>query len=204
MMKMTGFMKGAAFMVMMFSCEGMAQDIVQLPLPEQVGGLSVAEALKLRHSGKNFSDRGIDAQTLSNILWAAWGINRNDGKRTVPTVMNEQNMNVYAVSDEGVWRYDALLSQLEPVSESNVVPYLATQEYAVNAPLFLLYTTTGEAADFNAAMQAGSMYQNVALYCASAGLNNVVRSYFDRASVAATLGIAENTILVSQVVGYPL
>ena len=82
--------------------------------------------------------------------------------------------------------------------------YLQTQDYTDNAPLFLLYTTTGDPADMNTAMQAGSMYQNVALYCAARGLNNVVRGYYQKEDLAAALGIDADTVIISQVVGYPI
>ena len=82
--------------------------------------------------------------------------------------------------------------------------YLQTQEYTQNAPVFLLYTTNGNPAGMTDAMQAGSMYQNVALYCAAKGLNNVVRADFQKSDLAAALGIDEDTILISQVVGYPI
>lgn len=175
-----------------------------LPQPNIFGGVAVMEALNNRHSGKAFGINTIDAQTLSEILWAAWGINRDDGGRTVPTAMNKQDMRVYVIQANGAWIYNAQNNNLEQVTPKDLRPYLQTQAYTENAPLFLLYTTTGAPADMNAAMQAGSMYQNVALYCAAKGLNNVVRSYYQKEDLAGALGIDANTVVVSQVVGYPI
>lgn len=173
----------------------------QLPPAETSGGMPILTAMSNRQSGKNFSSQVLEPQTLSNILWAAWGINRSDGKRTIPTAMNNQNMLLYVIKADGAWLYNAQEQSLQPVSSQDLRPYLATQAYAENAPLFLLYAVNEGSADIVAGMQAGSMYQDVALYCASQGLNNVVRGYFDKASLAAALGIAEEQIVVSQVIG---
>ena len=178
--------------------------INSLPPPNIFGGLAIMEALNNRHSGKDFSYNTIDYQTLSEILWAAWGINRDDGKRTVPTAMNQQNMQVYVLMANGAWLYNAQNNNIEQVTAQDLRSYLQTQEYTQNAPVFLLYTTNGNPAGMTDAMQAGSMYQNVALYCAAKGLNNVVRADFQKSDLAAALGIDEDTILISQVVGYPI
>ena len=76
------------------SSQALAQEAVTqaLPQPNIFGGIAVMEALNNRHSGKSFGLNTLDNQTLSEILWAAWGVNRDDGKRTVPTAMNRQDM----------------------------------------------------------------------------------------------------------------
>ena len=187
------------------SSQALAQEAVTqaLPQPNIFGGIAVMEALNNRHSGKSFGLNTLDNQTLSEILWAAWGVNRDDGKRTVPTAMNRQDMQVYVIQSDGAWLYNAPDNNLQQVTNKDLRGYLQTQDYTDNAPLFLLYTTTGDPADMNTAMQAGSMYQNVALYCAARGLNNVVRGYYQKEDLAAALGIDADTVIISQVVGYP-
>lgn len=174
-----------------------------LPAPDINGGKPLMQTLNKRHSGKVFADKAIDNQTLSEILWAAWGTNRPDGKRTVPTSMNTQNMRVYAVMADGAWVYDANKNRLNQVSDEDLRPFLAKQSYAQKAPLFLVYATNGTGEAVTSALHAGSMYQNVGLYSASKGLNNVVRSYFDKEGLAKALKIDETEIIVSQVVGWP-
>lgn len=174
-----------------------------LPQPDISGGKPLMAVLQNRRSEKNFSDKAIDKQILSEILWSAWGFNRKDGKRTVPTSMNTQNMRVYAIMADGAWIYDASKNKLNQVNKEDLRPLFVQQAYAENAPLFLLYTSNGSGEAITSAMHAGSMYQNVGLYSASKGLNNVVRGYFDKASVAKALNINEEDIIISQVVGWP-
>lgn len=174
-----------------------------LPNPDLVGGKPLMQTLKNRQSAKEFSNKIIDDQILSEILWSAWGINRADGKRTIPTSMNTQNMRVYAIMSDGAWLYEPNKQKIMQVSSEDLRPELATQAYAAEAPLFLLYTTNGSGEAVTSALHAGSMYQNVALYSASQGLNNVVRSYFNKAPLAKALKINEEDIIVSQVVGWP-
>lgn len=174
-----------------------------LPTPDYTGGKPLMQTLKERQSTKDFSNKAIEDQILSEILWSAWGINRADGKRTIPTSMNTQNMRVYAIMADGAWLYEPNKQKIIQVSTQDLRPELATQAYASQAPLFLLYTTNGSGEAVTSALHAGSMYQNVALYSASQGLNNVVRSYFNKAPLAKALNIDENDIVVSQVVGWP-
>lgn len=187
-----------------FSFSAVAETVSKsLPQPDTKGGSPLMQTLSNRRSTKVFSNKSIDSQTLSDILWAAWGMNRKDGKRTVPTAMNTQNMRVYAIMEDGVWLYDANKNKLNQINKEDLRPLLAQQPYAENAPLFLLYTSNGSGEAVTSAMHAGSMYQNVGLYAASKGLNNVVRGYFDKAAVAKALSINEEDIVISQVVGWP-
>lgn len=171
--------------------------------PDYKSGKPLMVVLKNRQSTKNFSNKPLDNQTLSEILWSAWGINRKDGKRTIPTSMNTQNMRLYAIMADGAWLYDANKQKINLVNKEDLRPLLAQQAYAEKAPLFLLYTTNGSGEPLASAMHAGSMYQNVGLYSASKGLNNVVRNYFDKPGLAKALNLNENDIIISQVVGWP-
>lgn len=192
------------FAAFLFALPAWAETVSkQLPAPDVKGGKPLMQTLKNRHSGKVFSSKPIDEQTLSEILWAAWGVNRGDGKRTVPTSMNTQNMRVYTIMADGAWVYDANKNKLVQISAEDLRPLLAKQAYAANAPLFLVYATNGSGEAVTSAMHAGAMYQNVGLYSASKGLNNVVRSYFDKEGLAKALNLEEADIIVSQVVGWP-
>lgn len=143
-----------------------AEEIV-LPAPQKEGGKPLMEALSLRQSNRMIRPDAVSDQDLSNLLWAAWGINRQDsGHRTIPTAMNKQNAELYAAFEKGVWRYDAAGNKLVKVSG---VDYRNRFD---NAPLILVYAA--EDAPF-AEMHVGSMHQDVGLYCASAGLANVVK-----------------------------
>ena len=158
------------------------------------------EAVNKRQSRREFRPKAVDDQTLSDILYVAWGIS-HDGKRTIPTSMNKQNMNVYTVMADGAWLYQAETNTLKQVSDKDLRPLMAKQDYVKDAPLVLVYTGTDEK---NSPLHAGSAYQNVGLYCADKGLNNVVRGYFEKADLEKELKLNENQwIVVSQAVGWP-
>lgn len=173
--------------------------IKQLPVPAKEGGMPLMEAITERKTTREFSAKAIDNQTLSEILYAAWGIS-HDGKHTIPTSQNKQNLNVYVADAGGVWLYDPSQNQLKQVKTEDIRPLFATQDFMKDAPLTLIFTGTDAK---NSPLHAGSAYQNVGLYAASRGLNNVVRAYFDHKAVAEAMGLAEDEVIVSQTVGWP-
>ena len=144
-----------------------ASKTIALPAPDKTGGKPLMQALALRHSTRSFTEEAVSDQDLSNLLWAAWGINREDGRHTVPTAKNKQQVAVFAARADGVWRYD-------PVAHA-LVQYLGKDVRAAigEAPLILLYAAPAE--DPAAGFHIGSLYQNASLYCASADLGSVVK-----------------------------
>lgn len=140
---------------------------VALPQPDKSGGKPLMEALALRASTRSFSDKPVADQDLGNLLWAVWGVNRDGGRRTAPTAKNSQEVAVYVARADGVWLYDGVRHELVPALSGDFRAKLG------GAPLTLLY-----AAPVNnefSGMHIGSLYQNAGLYCASAGLANVVK-----------------------------
>jgi len=124
-------------------------------------------ALALRASTRTFSDKAVADQDLSNLLWAVWGVNRPDGKRTAPTARNNQEVAVYVAKADGVWLYDGARHELAPALSGDFRAKLG------GAPVTLLYAAPANN-EFSG-MHVGSLYQNAGLYCASAGLANVVK-----------------------------
>ena len=178
----------------------MAETVVKkLPAPVMTGGKPLMEAIAERKTIREFKAQDIDEQTLSEILWTAFGIS-HDGKRTIPTALNKQDLQVYVAFDDGVWLYDGKNNELRLVSSENPKPFLDKQDYMKDAGLTLIFT--GSDAKYSP-LNAGAAYQNVGLYCASRGLNNVVRGYFDRAGVARLLGVGEDEVIITQTVGWP-
>lgn len=183
------------------SFDVVAQEPVKLPAPDLTGGMPLMQAMKERKTERAFSTEALDDQTLSDILWTAWGYNRPD-KRTIPTARNLQNMEVYVLKADGAFRYDARANSLIPVTAQDLRPFAAKQDFVLNAPVTLLFVADED--DKYAGMHAGSAYQNVGLYCASKGLYNVVRGMIDRDALAKALGIEdEDDIIISQTVGKP-
>jgi len=145
-----------------------AQKTVQLPQPDKAGGKPLMEALNLRHTQRSISAKPLPLQELSNLLWATWGVNRPDGKRTAPTARNNQKIEVYAVLADGVWLYDGVKNVL--------VQVLSSDERGKYSPAGVTLLYAADSTDSFAGMHVGSLYQNAGLYCASAGLANVVKA----------------------------
>ncbi|MBI4893923.1 MAG: SagB/ThcOx family dehydrogenase [Acidobacteria bacterium] len=178
----------------------------ELPPPVTSGGKPLMEALKARQSGREFSPRKLPEQTLSNLLWAAWGVNRPEkGGRTAPSAMNRQEVDLYAVTAEGAFLYDAKKHALQAVAAGDLRALAGTQGFVKDAPLNLvLVADTAKSGDLTyAAISAGAISQNVYLYCASEGLSTVVRASVDRPALEKALRLRpEQKILVAQTVGF--
>ena len=186
---MAGFMATSA----------MAADI-KLPAPEKTNTTTLIQALENRYSEREFSDRVVDTQTLSTLLWAAYGENREDGKRTIPTALNKKDLNIYVFNKDGIWLYDAPTNTLKQQSAENRLNLFKLQDYMEPVSTVLVYT--GSAEDY-AAMHAGSAYQNVELYIAANNMASVVRGYFEREKVAEVLNLSDGQrVIISQAIGW--
>ena len=195
------------------SCAAAAQDLaqVQLPAPRMEGGMPLLQALRIRQSQRDFAPDPLPPQVLSNLLWAAWGINRPDsGKRNAPSAMNRQEMDVYVVQADGAYRYDAKAHALVLLLKEDLRGLAGTQPFVKSAPVNLIYVSRagGGTADdrlIYGGAQAGFISENVYLFCASEGLATVVRGSVDRAALAAALKLGpDQKIILAQTVGYPV
>lgn len=199
---MKNILLSSLFLSVLFVAQNVyALETKQLPAPRTDGGKPLMEALKERKTSRSFSDRPLEEQVLSDMLWAAFGINRPaEGKRTAPTALNKQNIDIYVLDAAGVWRYDAKTNTLAAVMQKDLRPVMDSQPFAAKAPVTLLYVAEN---DVTSGMHVGSLYQNVGLFCASAGLNNVVRR-MDKDKLTQALSLpAGKEVIVSQSVGYP-
>lgn len=185
--------------VALYTVASFASDIA-LPTPQTSGGMPLMDAMSARRSERTFSPRELDLQTVSNILWSAYGISSPDGKRTIPTARNLQNLQVYALTAQGAFLYDATGNKLVEITDKDLRPLLAEkQAYAGIAPLTLIFVGDGGKYD---GMHAGSAYQNAALYCMSAGLNQVVRGLIDSEALAKELRLDNSqSVIVSLTIG---
>ena len=204
-------------LVLLFFCPALTlgQELksVNLPAPQTDGGMPLMQALKNRHSTREFSSEKLPPQVLANLLWAAFGINRPDeGKRTAPSAMNWQEIDVYVALSDGLYVYDAKGNKLDPILAEDVRGATGMQPFVKDAPLNLIYVadfakaTRGSAEDKNffSAADAGFIAQNVYLFCASEGLAVVVRGSLDRATLGKVMKLRpDQKILLAQTVGYP-
>jgi len=186
---------------------------IQLPAPQTEGGKLLMQALKLRATSRAFAADPLPPQTLSNMLWAAWGINRPDsGKRTAPSARNWQESDVYVVMATGAYLYDAVNNVLKPVASGDLRALTGTQDFVKDAPVTLVFVADtarmkGAQADMHQAYAWGDaafISQNVYLFCASEGLATGVRAMVDRPPLAKALKLAPSQIIAfAQCVGYP-
>lgn len=122
-----------------------AQELKVLPPPRSEGGQSLTAALKLRRSTREYSDRPLPAQVVSDLLWAAFGVNRraNDG-RTVPYWRHVMVLDVYLAMADGVWLYEPKSHQLQPHMKEDLRAQTGLQDFVATAPLNLVYVAHGE------------------------------------------------------------
>ena len=182
-----------------------------LPSPSTGDSGSLMAALKNRKSTRSFSDRPLPKQLLSDLLWAAFGVNRPDiGYRTAPSPMSSQEIEIYAADVNGLYLYDARFHQLVKLSTEDIRSLCGTQGYAANAPLNLIYVANfskfGDMEDerkrFYSAADTGFISQNVYLFCAAFGLGTVVRDWIDRPTLSKKIRLREEQkIILAQTVG---
>ncbi|MFH1032879.1 MAG: SagB/ThcOx family dehydrogenase [Pseudomonadota bacterium] len=185
---------------------------ISLPAPQTQGGLPLMQALKQRHTSREFDPRQLEPQVLSDLLWAAFGINRPEsGRRTAPSAKNWQEVDIYVVLAEGVYRYDPKGHALVWVASGDLRPLAGRQGFVNHAPLNLVFVADlarvgHEAGDDKALLtgaDVGFISQNVYLFCASQGLNTVVRAGMDKPGLVKALGLRpEQQPILAQTVGH--
>lgn len=186
---------------------------VQLPPPRTKSDKSLLEALALRHTHREFDPRPLPPQVLSDLLWAASGINRPaTGGDTVPKWRNVRLIEIYAAMADGVWIYEPSTHSLRAHLATDIRSQTSMEEFAGQAPLELIYvarrTLMKDVPTWDrrlyASVDAAFIGQNVYLFCASESLATVFRGTFDYAQLARTLELgAEQFVVFAQTVGYP-
>ena len=186
---------------------------IQLLNPQMDKGRALMTVLKDRKSSRAFSSKDLPLQTLSNLLWAAFGVNRPEsGQRTAPSAMNWQEIDVYVATAEGLYLYDAKAHALSLEIKKDIRAMTGTQSFVKDAPVNLIYV-----ADFSktagvpdndkvlySAADTGFIGQNVYLYCAHDGLATVVRGMIDRPALAKAMKLRpDQKIILAQSVGFP-
>ena len=187
---------------------------IDLPKPEKTKGKPLMQALSLRRSTRSFADIEISEQELSNLLWAANGINRPEsGGRTAPSAMGSKEITVYVARRDGLYQYDPDKNSLIQKGDEDIRKSTGKQDFTQNAPVNLIYVADFEKMhsglspddkDFYAATDTGFVSQNVYLYCASEGLVTVVLNWVDKEKLHARMGLTQKQkIILTQPVGYP-
>ncbi len=192
--------------------KGEGAEEIMLPTPQKQGGMPLMEALVRRCSEREFAPTELPLGTLSNLLWAAYGVNRPDGGRTAPSALNAQEVDVYIALPSGAYLYDAGANLLRLLASSDLRGITGYQDFVDEAPLDLIFV-----ADYSrmklvpvsqresyASAATGAISQNVYLFAASSGLSTVIRAWINRDAIANALGFShDQQVLLSQTVGYP-
>jgi nitroreductase len=192
---------------------GDAISAIHLPPANTTGGLPLMQALTLRQSAREFDPTPLPEQTLSDLLWAAAGVNRPAlNGRTAPSAMNSQEVDVYVALPSGLSRYAAFDHSLRLVCAADVRRVTGYQDFVDTAPMDLVYVVdharmklvpAAKRASY-AFAAAGAMAQNASLFCASAGLATVIRAWLDRNALAQAMGLTnDQQVLLAQTVGRP-
>lgn len=199
---------------LVFSVAAFAADkVIKLPKPNLKRAGTVMKALSERHSTREYASKALSMADLSDLLWAANGINRNDsGKRTAPSALNKQDVDVYVVMPEGSYLYDAKNHQLNLVAEGDHRGAVAGgQAFVKSAPLSLVLISDisrfGDVKNVRnqlmGAMDAGIVSQNISLFCSSASLATVPRASMDFDQLKKVLKLKDSQMpMMNHPVGY--
>ncbi|MDP8230405.1 MAG: SagB/ThcOx family dehydrogenase [Candidatus Gorgyraea atricola] len=185
---------------------------IELLKPQLERGVLLMQALKERKSEREFSTKELSLELISNLLWAASGVNRPDsGKLTSPTAKNWQEIEIYVAMEKGLYLYNAQKHTLEPIMAKDVREFVGLQSFTQIAPLDLIYVADfakmgghNEGTIFYSATDTGFISQNVYLFCASEGLATVVLGWVDKPALSKIMNLRDDqSIILTQPVGYP-
>ncbi len=202
-------------MCLVFSTVSSAQESkqIKLPTPQMSGGMPLMQALKERKSSREFSPKQLPARVLSNMLWAAFGINRSEtGRRTAPSSSNCQDIDIYVATADGLYLYDAEAYVMKLVVSEDIRSLTGSQDFVKVASVNLVYVSDfsrlGDRPEDSkyriARLDTGFISQNVYLFCASEGLATVVRGRVDIPALSKTMKLRpDQKITLAQSVGYP-
>ncbi|MCL5268759.1 MAG: SagB/ThcOx family dehydrogenase [Bacteroidetes bacterium] len=193
-------------------CAAQVAQTIHLVNPDTAGGKPIMQLLKERRTSRSFSHKKLSSKAISNLLWAAFGINRPDGRRTAPSAMNWQEIDLYVAMEKGVYIYEAQSHSLKQIVAEDLRSMTGTQGFVKDAPINIVYVAdmsrvkrvSEENAIVWTAADCGFIAQNVYLFCASEGLACVVRGAIDKPELSRAMKLRPNQkIILAQTVGYP-
>jgi SagB-type dehydrogenase family enzyme len=203
-----------SLIALIFSIVAVSQELQPIKLlpPQTEKGKTLMKALEERRTTREYSDRAMSLQDISNVLWAANGVNRvKEMKHTAPTAMNWQEIDVYVVLGKGIYLYNPHDSTLYPVIKGDLREQAGTQEYVKTAPLNLIYVAdytkmkNAEEAkkESYASADAAFIAENVYLVCAAFDMGCVVRASLEKEKLSVTMKLRpEQKIIFGQTVGF--
>jgi SagB-type dehydrogenase family enzyme len=198
--------------LMCLTLSAQSGETISLPPAQKSGGMPVMEAFQNRKSQRLFSSKELSSQQISNLLWAAYGINRPEGLRTVPAAKEWYEYDIYVLKADGWFLYEPKKHALVKIGTEDLRVNGGTQDFVKAAPVILVYVadfdrmtgTTDELRKFFSAVDVGYISQNVYLYCASEGLATIILGQVDKVKVKEVLKLRTNQqVILSQPVAYP-
>jgi nitroreductase len=193
-------------------------EVIKLPPPQTEGGMPLMQALKLRKSTRD--DYGpeskLSMQQISNLLWAANGVNRPSGMRTAPSAINWRNIDIYVTTADGLFLYDPDKNELKVLGREDVRAVSGMQDFVKSAPVNLIYVADFakakgfggqgeimETAELWSMAGTGAVFQNVYLWCASEGLACIVRAMVDKDAIRETLKLGKDQhVMLAQTIAH--
>ncbi len=205
------------FLLCQFSLFAQAQEkkelaAIELLAPKFSSSTTLMMALEKRKSSRAFKTDELSLQTISNLLWAANGINRPEtGMRTAPSAKNAQEIDIYVAMKSGLYLFNAKTQALDPILAQDIRPIVGIQGFVKDAPLSLIFVAdlkrmdgAEDAKALYAAVDTGYISQNVYLFCAAEGLATVVLGWIDKEALVKAMKLASHQrIILTQPVGYP-
>lgn len=204
-------MRKILFVIALFIGFSAKAQNIELPTPERNGGMPLMEALNSRQTVRSFKTDELTQKQLSDLLWAAWGINREGGKRTAPSAMNYQETDLYVLLKNGVYLYNAKKNELVFVTGKDEREYAGTQDFIKDAPAQLVLVADLDRMSGNSSsgklntayIDAGYISQNIYLWCASEGLGTGARAMIDHEALSPKLKLDDKQrIIIAHSVGY--
>lgn len=192
---------------------------IRLSQPILDQGLTVKQAMMRRHSTREFFSKPLSLDTLSEVFWAAYGVNRTEGKRTVPSALGLYPLEIYGFTAQGVYKYNPEQYTLTKITDKDLRAKSGSQEFVAGAPLDLVIYTdykkfvTGNPdidnmvkgqEDRISLLDAGAVTENIYLYCSSEQINVVERAMVDEKALSEALGLSSSRhFIVAMSIGYP-
>ncbi len=202
-----------SFLLVSLLATAQEEKFIALPQPQTDGGMPLMKALKNRQTSREYSDKKLSEQQLSNLLWAACGVNRPDSKkRTAPSAMNYQEVDLYVFTSDGWYRYDPFRNGLVEYSKEDLRASTGVQDFVKTAPVNLIFVadytkmtkSDDKTKEIYSTADAAFISENVYLFCSSEGLATGVRAYVDKEKLGKLMNLKpEQHILLGQSVGYP-
>jgi len=197
--------------LILFTMTLFSQGNIKLPQSNKTGGMPLMDVLAKRLTSRSFQSKELTNQQLSDLLWAAFGINRPDGKRTAPSAMNFQETDLYVLLKTGVYTYNAKENQLVQISQEDIRSMAGMQDFIKDAPVQIVLVTdlskmgegSAEEKLNTANIDAGYISQNIYLFCTSAGLATGARGSVDKKALSPKLKLKpDQKIIIAHSVGY--